>query len=229
MSRVLSNFWKRGEIRMWMARAVSAQVDHLLQQKATGIVHSVFQQSFNLQFGKRLVHIGAFDNGLAPFGIGLDYADAQMLTKKMKMRQPVAWNKLKSEFIFSSGEILSLKHAAVKELSLSRMPYDRTILEVNLKAVANELLQEKWQTGIVQTDEEKKNLLSMMLSSQPSTESPSEFADLIALARGEKREASHVFDHWIGRGPGLTPSGDDMMTGLTAMLTVIKGSNLSFM
>lgn len=216
---------------MWLAQAVSAEVFHLLQEKNTGMVHSVFNQSFNLAFGERLVHIGALDNGLAPFGIGLGYADAQMLTKKVKNGQSVAWDKRNYQFVFLSGETLSLQHALAKNLSLSRIPYNRKSLQANFEAITGELMQEKWQTGIVQSEQAKLNILHYLRHTETASADSTvikEFADLLALAQGGKLEPVTVFNYWIGRGPGLTPSGDDILTGLTAMLTVLEGSSTPF-
>lgn len=230
MSRVMSNFLRTGAIWMWLAQAVSAEMGSILQGKATGSVHSVFNQSFNIQFGDRLVHIGALDSGLAPFGIGLDYADTQLLTRKVNIRQSVAWNNRKSELIFSSGEILSLQHATVDDLLLSCNPYDRVTLQKNFEEIIGQLFDEKWQTGIVQTEKDKQHILYYLRSTEPSIhDSPivKEFANLQALVQGEKTAAVPLFNYWIGRGAGLTPSGDDILTGLTAMLSVL-GTSVPF-
>lgn len=215
---------------MWVAQAVSAEVYHILEKEPEGRVHSVFNQSYNLIFGDRLVHIGALDNGLAPFGIGLDQTVSQMLTRKMSVGQPVAWNAHHQTLAFTAGDVLSLQQATTYNHSLAYFPFNHSTLQKNFAYIADKLFDEKWQTGIVQTDEEKKVILRDMLSSKPAGEHPvlKEFASLLALAQGEgKIEAVPVFNYWIGRGPGLTPSGDDILTGLCAMLTVLKGTKLS--
>ena len=58
------------------ALAASEDISRILEKNPIGNVHSVFNTSFNLAFGEHLVHIGAVENGLAPFGIGMEQANA---------------------------------------------------------------------------------------------------------------------------------------------------------
>lgn len=221
-----------GGMMMWVAQCISAGIYRILEKEPAGSVHSVFNTSFNLIFGEKLVHVGALDNGLAPFGIGLEQMDSQMLTRKMKQAESVTWNASDNILRFAGGEILMLKRAVTTDHSLFNRPFSKAILKNNFDYTISNLFHDKWQTGLVQTQEEKEILLQDMLSPITSLTDHAalkELANLSALVQGkEKSEAVHVFNYWIGRGPGLTPSGDDVMTGICAILSVLQDSKGSF-
>ena len=53
---------------------------------------------------------------------------------------------------------------------------------------------------------------------------------LLRLACNDSGEdAIEVFDYWIGRGLGLTPTGDDIITGICAVLSSTEGTDKLFL
>lgn len=56
-----------------------------------------------------------------------------------------------------------------------------------------------------------------------------EFQKLYRLICNQNKEAVPIFNYWIGRVAGLTPSGDDMLIGLCAAFTGFAKSHLNWM
>lgn len=213
------------------AIAASSEVLPILKSNSNGHVHSVFNNSFNLAFGGHLVHIGALGNGIAPFGIGLEQADVQLLTTLLAVDLEVVWDEASMSVLFPKGITLSLAEATWTTHQMQPFTYSVPSLEDNFMFLANRLLQDDWNTGLAQTSEEKKRIVQYIVD--PATS----IGELLVLEKlDELREsvmhhgmdAEKVFDYWIGRGLGLTPSGDDCITGICAVLSALEGTDQTF-
>ncbi|ASN06735.1 DUF2877 domain-containing protein [Virgibacillus necropolis] len=219
-----------GSLRI-VARGMSASINQILHENPKGTVHSVFNTSFNLLFGERLVHVGSIENGFSPFGIGLNEQDARDLTHQTSRSQQVSWDTFSPTLIFTGGRSISLNYATPTNHLLQPRKFNRAVLKTNLECVINKLLEDNWLTGFVQTDGDQQIIMNYLLSSPTSgggSNHPTvrEMAKLESLAQGERLLIPEkVFDFWIGRGLGLTPSGDDLITGMCAMLSVLEGTS----
>lgn len=220
---------------MWNAQYVSKEVYYILDEESSGSVHSIFNRSFNIIFADRLIHIGPSENGLAPFGIGVDQLDVQMLTRRLKLGQSIRWNARSKALHFMSGDIVSLQSATVTDHLLLTSSFHRPTLRKNIAYLATKLSADDWQTGIVETNREKqlimdylsrKHSISLGLSDHPVI---TELQQLQTLLFSPTKEATPVFNYWIGRGPGLTPSGDDLITGLCAAFAGLAQNDLQWM
>lgn len=212
----------------FIAYASNDDVRFILNHQLRGTVHSTFNHSFNVRFGQRLIHIGSLENGLAPFGIGMSPEDATYLTKQIKVGNKVYWKEESQTLTFNHGIVLSLKQLIVVNHTLISTTYDRNVLRENAVQISHTLLKEKWVTGLVETSDAKKQLISFIMNEEVKqhTRLLLEVKKLRSFIEGEQlleEEAELIFNYWIGRGPGLTPSGDDMMTGICAILSSFRG------
>lgn len=202
----------------WIACAASKEIRRILESNPKGCVHSIFNTSFNLAFGERLVHVGASENGLSPFGIALDQNDVRQLIRLINSNQEVTWDSSLNTFAFSEGASLSLEQAEWTNHLLKENMCDRHHLKDNFLFVAERLAQKDWQTGLAETNEGNKLLIDYLLdrdASQNNVPLLKELDTLKKLAHGDQTvDAEKVFNYWIGRGMGLTPSGDDVITGI---------------
>lgn len=221
--------------KVFVAEVSQAVVLHILNDKLTGVVHSTFTNSFNIIFDNEIIHIGATEKGIAPFGIGMSGIDAQRLTKKVSIGEPVSWDKDSQKIVFNHLTSLSLQNVILANHSLHHSAYNATILQDNLTLIGNILLQKNWQTGLVQTDDEKREIIhSLIFETDFNQNYPAllEVEKMLLFARGGELtnvDTDSMFDYWIGRGPGLTPSGDDLTTGVCAMLSILDGANTDFL
>ena len=215
------------------ALAASDDISRILEKNTKGKVHSVFNNSFNLAFGEQLVHVGAFENGLAPFGIGLEEAHAKLLTKLLVANQEVFWDKRSMSLLFPGGITLSFGQVKWTKHKLQSSNYQYANVEGNFAFMAERLLQADWQTGLANNEEEKRQILHYLVDPSSFREDVpvlEKLAELKGLISGnEGIEAEDVFNYWMGRGLGLTPSGDDVITGICAVLSALKGTNQTFL
>lgn len=214
------------------ALAASDDIHRILDEYQKGRVHSVFNSSFNLVFGGHLIHIGALTNGLAPFGIGLSEEIALVLTKLVQANEEVYWDVQSQSIIFPRGFCLALNQVNWTNHKVQPFEYQLSTIKTNAAFIAEKLLQNDWQTGLGNSEEEKKQIIHYLVDSTTSHDDSVIFgklSSLMKLVRNEEGiEAEEVFDYWIGRGLGLTPSGDDCITGICAVLSAFDGIDQTF-
>ncbi|MGN7388726.1 DUF2877 domain-containing protein [Sporosarcina sp. SAFN-015] len=214
------------------ALSASDEVARIVKTNPKGHVHSVFNTSFNLAFGGQLVHIGALENGLAPFGIGMEQANAHLLTKLLASNLDVSWDETSSSLLFPKGIVLSLGKVNWKNHELRPYKYQIDSLQDNFEFIASKLLQPNWQTGLAETEEGKKQIIQYILDPSSATNDIAVLERLDSLKNlvyDHESNPQTVFDYWIGRGLGLTPSGDDCITGICAVLSALEGADQTFL
>ncbi|MFC5588148.1 DUF2877 domain-containing protein [Sporosarcina soli] len=225
-------FGNHNEVFGLTVPAASEDVSRILDKNPKGKIHSVFTNSFNLAFGEELIHVGAVENGLAPFGMGLDQATAKHLTKLMSVNQAVYWDKRSMSIILPGGIFLLLSQVKWTDHRMRQLDGERSYLKDNFEFVASRLLKADWQTGLAETEEEKKRIVDYLLDSSSSDEGNLVLEKLESLQKLVSHpgdlDAKQVFDYWIGRGLGLTPSGDDCITGICAALSALEGTDQTF-
>ena len=214
----------------WTALAVSTDIYQILERYPTGTVHSVFTSSFNLVFGGNLIHVGGLEMGLAPFGIGLKQTEAGRLTLQVQREQPVNWNSSSQTLRFAGagGMSLNVARATVANHWLAMREVNFPVLDDNFRYLCEQLLSEDWKTGF---DDQKAMIDYLMGLSAANSDVPilTEMSRLEQLILADEAvDAEAVFNYWIGRGLGLTPSGDDCLTGVCAILSMINGPKANF-
>ena len=215
------------------AFAASEEITGIFKEHPKGHVHSVFNSSFNLSFGDHLVHIGAVENGVAPFGIGLEQVNATLLTNLLAVDLEVFWDEASASIVFPKGICLSLCKVIWTNHKVRSIDFQSQSLEESITFLADKLLQADWTTGIAETEEIKKRIIHYLVHSTPSDEDGlviDKLESLLRLACNDSAvDAIEVFDYWIGRGLGLTPTGDDIITGICAVLSAAEGTDKRFL
>jgi len=208
----------------WMkdirGQVASTLVIPVMDQIQIGTVHSVFNNSFNLIFAERLIHIGASENGLSPFGIGINSIDAKRLCAVLKQNMKAAWNQETEQLQLETGHVISLAEVELQDLALAANEEpDLHQLSVFAKQAVGHLMKHGHLAGLLSTLEEQAAVLGYLVDDVKDATFPllEPLHQLEQLAKGDPDIIPQkVYDYWIGRGPGLTPSGDDMLTGLLA-------------
>lgn len=185
----------------------------LLSKNENGHVHSRFSNGFNIKMGDSLVFIGNNKNGLLPFGIHLQEGNTMRAVSSVNNGDVVFWNSRTSclelpgvKISLEKGksfknELITLTSQNVFSMSFERFCFqlndiqDLTGLDISFKEFLN-----KFHTG------EQK-----MLGAEPY------LVMLIEAAKSSDEQLiEKVLRYFLGRGQGLTPSGDDMIVGLVA-------------
>lgn len=214
----------------YIANEISEDIPAILKKFQNGNVHSVFNTSFNLIFDEHIVHIGSMENGLAPFGIGLEKLATHQLTQKVQIGMKVTFVPTKNVLIFENGCSLQLSNVSVVNHLIKQSSFDSVVLETNVKDVFQFIRTNKWTFGFVQSEEEKQQLFHFLFNKKvEDTDIIIYLQRLIELIKGSsKQDATAVFNYWMGRGSGLTPSGDDILTGACAVIILLQGKDNHF-
>jgi hypothetical protein len=166
-------------------------------------VHSVFDSAVNLRAGPRLVTCTARRLS-APHGIEMSAADLLGLRDHGRRRSaaPLRWDSTRRRISNAAGR-----------LSIVAAP-NLTVFDPTLPTGA----PDGWERAV-------SDLIGYLTRTKPVTGfgddwralcSDGRFDDAIAsIVAGQTGEAVL---HWLGRGPGLTPSGDDVIVGVIATL-----------
>lgn len=186
----------------------SNYVDLVLPERATGKIHSLFRSSLNLTLNGELIHIGKEEAGLSAWGIVVPDAAIKGLLGTLRVGGLVYWR---------AGDLLIYGQRNVWHVHLQRFQvedcripsaggFNPQHLHFLLERLASYRLPSR--TGL-EMDEQTTSLLQRFL--EVDWEDESFF-----------RKFHHYF---IGRGLGLTPSGDDFLMGILIMTTAFESAH----
>lgn len=166
-------------------------------------VHSVFDHSFNLQIGGHLINIANYSGYLSSFGLYLPDDMFNQLSPYIQQGNKVKIQKQSLTAYSTKGvQSVSWKEEELIDLDVAKMTITAEQLAVLKDVLTNEHLTEK--IGLELTEETKAVLQKLAYASK----------DELTKADYEK-----IVRFLIGRGKGLTPSGDDL---LVAYLSILK-------
>lgn len=185
----------------------------LLYEKGNGHVHSRFSNGFNIKMDDSLVFIGNNKNGLLPFGIHLREEDILSAVSSVNIGDSVIWNR-RTDTIEIPGITISLERGksfkneltTLKSSNIFKDSFERFCLQLNeienqtgLNISIREFLT-KYVEGEQRWNDVEPYLIMLVEAAESSDE--------ILIEKALR--------YFLGRGQGLTPSGDDMIVGLLA-------------
>ncbi|MDY0409067.1 DUF2877 domain-containing protein [Paracerasibacillus soli] len=190
----------------------------LLSNNDTGFIHSVFNNGLNIKMGNRLLFIGTTKNGKLPFGAHLAKDKYYDLLVEKNSQFPVKWINEQQTLIFNDGElIVSFEKANVYDCTMherGRISEMCTRLETVLATLLNDddtktgldLSIESFVLNYLQANRLEMNETANQLEKLAET-----------LFAKDKMKSEAALRYVLGRGKGLTPSGDDHVVGLLAV------------
>ncbi|WP_251661399.1 DUF2877 domain-containing protein [Sporosarcina aquimarina] len=199
------------------AEEYEQRIPLLLSEHPGGKVHSIFQNGVNVQMGKHLFFIGTTKNGQLPFGIHLSHQHLQELLGTINNNCSVSWHSAKRELEFGEGvPAVCLAGAVPFDWQISRKMFTDDELMDNLAMLISILLIEPRITGL---GTEIESFLAAYLEGSPASGiNEQHIYELLSLLESSDREKIETeLRFFIGRGQGLTPSGDDHLVGLLAI------------
>ncbi|TQS74901.1 DUF2877 domain-containing protein [Ornithinibacillus gellani] len=194
----------------------SQHIPLLFTQADTGIVHSKFDNGLNVRMGEHLLFIGTTKNGKLPFGIHVKQEALQKLLQHVNQFDQVYWIQSTCELQFHEGMIaLDIKAASKFNFAIEPVIHRKVMLE-HLPALASCFIQHTAETGLNVLVEDY--LLHELDGSHAENEVIEKHDALLAAITTNKTEdAIRVLRYFLGRGKGLTPSGDDYIVGILAV------------
>lgn len=176
----------------------SNYLPHILYENSVGNIHSVFQTSFNLVFQDKLVHVGSLETPLSAFGVNIPRNSLQQLLKRISAGNSVRYDDGKIMIDSFNHEVkIKLDKFSEVDLRISRHPIDRVDVKVNEIFRLIDKMDFVRDSGVIQSAKE-----SSMLN------------EFISAQSDHKKVIKAIIEHFFGRGIGLTPSGDDFISGL---------------
>ncbi|WP_254907531.1 DUF2877 domain-containing protein [Candidatus Enterococcus lemimoniae] len=172
-------------------------------------VHSKYKSSFNLQDERKqqLVVITTTNYPFMPNGIYLDATDFTNLLETVEINEQIIWQQNSLHF---SNEHLFLMHGKPYSSKIERTEEVLTISLEKLLSYTNTVAKETGSQNTLANFVKVGNLFS-------------EAIQYLCLEEQSQQESG--LDFLIGRGPGLTPSGDDMVVGHLAARILLKEEN----
>ena len=170
-----------------------------------GRVHSIFAHSLNIQVGLRLINISCFDNYLSCFGINISEKNLKSVIQSVTENNIVKF--LDNNIVFYTQD--GIKRIDVKNFNI-----------VELKIKPLNYFPEK---GLKKTLEVLNNCKIDQRIGIPNNTLLKKFSDeMITL---KNFNAEQIVTWLLGRGKGLTPSGDDILCGYIFVLLLVDKAN----
>ncbi len=171
-----------------------------------GVVSTVFQHSFNIEFPELLFHVGGISESLSATGITVDDEFIDGLLKDVDVGNRVLY-KNDQLFIYTSTDIktISLSNLVEVNLQIPKVRFDRISLTQVIEAFKVVDFAEDWGLG--------------------DQYAPQKIVDMIDQSHNRERRTK-TLNFLYGRGRGLTPSGDDITVGYLSILTAAGYSEL---
>lgn len=188
----------------------SSYLTTFFKENHTGMVHSLFSHSLNIKLGKQLVHVSDTLEPLSAFGVKIKDEKIQSLLKLVKIGDFVSCQNQSLTFYNHLNKIvlvIELEKLTATNLKIEPLDsYPKRIEETAFfKELSNMPLQMRTGLPLSSTTTYYIEELSEYPENALSTN------ELIA-----------IINHLLGRGIGLTPSGDDLLIGYTIILTLFN-------
>lgn len=173
-------------------------------------VHSVFDHSFNLQIGGHLINVANYSGYLSSFGLYLPDAMFAQLFPYIQQGNKVKIQKQKlTAYSIKGVQSVSWQEEEqeIVDLDVAKMTIPTEQLAVLKEVLSNENLEEK--IGLDLTVETKTILKKLAYATKE---------ELTTV------DYEEIIRFLIGRGKGLTPSGDDLLVAYLSILKLKKDS-----
>lgn len=209
--------------------AVSSLVAPVSDELVSGSVHSVFNTSLNLELGGRLVHLGSDAAPLSCFGATMGEREMAALIEGVRAGDTVRMRDGIARIYSRAGvSELALGAAPVRDLTVPRLETLPRGLDEALSAALSrvgltELIGLPWPdrsraavTELARFSVACARSCGMVDSALSDEESNARYQAAVRAMRGS-------VEYLLGRGLGLTPSGDDVLTGFGCALHLLYG------
>lgn len=205
--------------------SVSDYALKLLGERAQGSVHSVFATSFNVELAGELIHIGSEDAPLSCLGATVAAGEASLAVRAIEAGDPAEWDG-RSLVVHGRARTLAFNLAHAPRRGM-RVPHALAAEGMGLDAElyrALDSLHLAERIGLPWEGEERSHTAlmslarfsSMCLAHALGYENP-------VRVEAASRAMSGAVGYLVGRGLGLTPSGDDVLCGFGCGLRFLYG------
>lgn len=199
-----------------LAEEYEKSIPLLLKGNSSGIIHSVFENGVNIMMGERLIFIGTVKNGRLPFGIHLQKEQLNELIIFGTPTSKVYWDEQAKLLFFENQKVaINLEHGNPYENIVNPFGSDIEFSE-SVPTFIKVLIKNGEPTGLEL--EIGQFMIDLLESHQPTCSITRQVQRLMeAVYSQDSMETEMILRYFLGRGKGLTPSGDDHLVGLLAI------------
>ena len=184
--------------------AISEYLVPLQQFGGNGVIHSVFDHSFNIKVKDQLINIAHFHEYVSSFGIDLPDQLFHEISPLIQLDNRV---KLSEEALMIYSVIGIKKIAFTPKVIYPLNVYSLGIKKKQLIVLKEVLDKKNLHTQIGLPLNEQAQLLFSKMCQQNK--------------KWTQEEWQEVVNYFIGRGKGLTPSGDDILMAYQLLLSAV--------
>lgn len=192
-------------------------------------IHSIFDNGLNLKVNDRLVFIGTTKNGQLPFGIHLNQSDFDEIRAQLNPKDTIYWLPNEQSFYCCDGKVNICYSQAKKYTSRLERLNNNNVLE-KIEPLLISLLNYEGFTGL---DIDIEEFVLWFLSNDEDTTHDSDIFNYLnqlteSLFQDDLDTTKNTLRHILGRGKGLTPSGDDHIVGLLTLQAAFEPFSITF-
>lgn len=168
-----------------------------------GKIHSVFEQSLNLMVNEHLINLSASGNFLSSFGVQLSPPVFQEIRPFCQQGNVVR---------LTQQSLVIYSQVGIKRLSFS----DIKIVPLNIGAIEPNMATVMMLKEILTTKQLEKRL------GLPGGNRERMYFDFLQNPEMDDEKWLALVEYFVGRGKGLTPSGDDLLMGYLFILKLYQ-------
>lgn len=168
-----------------------------------GKIHSVFKQSLNLMVNEHLINLSASGNFLSSFGVQLSPPVFQEIRPFCQQGNVVR---------LTQQSLVIYSQVGIKRLSFS----DIQIVPLNIGAIEPNMATVMMLKEILTTKQLEKRL------GLPGGNRERMYFDFLQNPEMDDEKWLALVEYFVGRGKGLTPSGDDLLMGYLFILKLYQ-------
>lgn len=191
-----------------------------------GFVHSTFKKSLNITFEGRLINLSNNYTVNPPFGVQLEDWVVEYLINNLDQDECILWNSESKEIEFIGMNLKIVFNESYYYSQIVPMKINYSKLSDNISDLVEFITQAKLQNGF---DKDVSEFIKFIYDNDHATQDEL-YTQLKllenSLLRGNLNK--DILNFWIGRGKGLTPSGDDFLVGVLALLSTTGIENNNF-
>ncbi|GIK08712.1 MAG: DUF2877 domain-containing protein [Chloroflexi bacterium] len=178
-----------------LSGVMSSSLPQILARSRNGKIHSLFSQSFNIGFEQGLVHIRRAGGQLSSFGMRISDSQMDDILPSLETGDLVKTNGVTLTIYPTYGPIVQIETARLQSIDLSLHPVETAPRRLAILRQALEAVNAAASLGLTLTEQDWVHLNAL-------TQEDVHSEAFQAAAR-----------YLVGRGKGLTPSGDDILLG----------------
>lgn len=181
----------------------------LPDERQMGTIHSVFRNSFNVDIDGRLINFSRTGMSLSAHGCVIAAQKMEEVLNSCRMGNIVRLNN--SEYtIYTETKTVYLDTSDLPEVDLSVPDITDATVDIAETTIYKKLKEVPF-----------KDEIGLTLNEQTS----SRISQLLTVYTCDEKELLDIISFFLGRGKGLTPSGDDLLVGFSLVRKAVLGDS----